>query len=837
MHRIISAVLSLFLAVPPALFAQTTAPGPQDKEARLKQLAELLKSFSDDDYQLALSQLPDQNKNTQLVSRGAVLKSVYNSLAAFEYEQAGRKVETAPAAGGVQEAGQATDVLKWLANATLNYWLKGGQTYVGREISTDSETAKIDSTLVSLDTQLVGGSLDAQKKAGLHLEKAKLYEKLAAAPLETESDDERTARKAERIKKLAALLKSVTDEDYATALQSLPEEASASKSRLADRRQVLRSSYLSLAALEYRRDAKKEGSLSSSAYKRLLQDHSETLVVNPETLQETGWAMDMAKWLGNAALNYWLHGGEDFVNRGFEPGGEKGKFEKSVESGETETGAALDHYQLGQAYEQLAAAAIEPASAEQTAAIKKERLKKLAELLQSVSEEDYQDTLALIPEDSPARPHLASRRKVLKSAYVTLAALEYKDAGRSSDLERLSRDEKESLVIQPQTLQETGWGKKLLGVAALGGIGYAVYKNQESLGIRPRRRAQPNRAPAATTPTEALPAEKPKPKCSETLGCDGVQSHKCPGDGSVDIIVMPAQCAKPPECPGPRCASSEEACPKGRFDNDGYCSNKCSKGNLFVDGQCIAYTRPIRCEGSLKLPSGIPFCHNTVCAEGHQAYGAVCFAKRRQDPQKCPPGYVWGRDPLWMPAPIPPCGPRLSKESCENRTEAFQKHNRNDPRCIKENLRTPNPRGPRMHCMAYIPACGYPELKTGPIAITKASAQIGDLYGALEAEEARLAGVSREQSAEVHGKMGAIYEQLASEYNDAPPTQAPPAPKDQPPAPAPEDSEPPQPEPKAAPRVKKPLPSKEDMLQSEMKDMDDMEKKMRQEVERRRTDE
>lgn len=855
MTMIPSALLLIQLALPTALSAQSQmeAPAPSaaapDKEARLKQLAELLKSFSDDDYQLALSQVPSAGKNQQLVSRGAVLKSVYNSLAAYEYEQAGRKVEASAAAGGVQEAGQATDVLKWLANATLNYWLKGGQTYVGREIRTDSPSAKLDQSLASLETKLAESGLPAEKKSDLHLEKAKLYEQLAAAPLPGESEDDRVARKAERIEKLADLLQSVTDEDYQEALKTLPADSSASKSKLATRAQVLRSSYLSLAALEYRRDAKTAGSPSSKAYDRLVKDNASDLVVDPQTLQETGWAMDLAKWLGNAALNYWLHGGEDFANRGFEPGG--GKPEKTVESGETEVSATLDHYQRGQAFEQMAAAAAAPVNDEEKARVKKERLKRLAELLQSVSEEDYQDTLALIPEDSPARPYLASRGKVLKSAYVTLAALEYNDAARKApqqasapytrSLDRLSRDERDHLMVQPQTLQETGWGKKLLGIAAMGGIGYAVYRNQEALGIRPRRAPQSPPRSASTQPDVDKPSDKTKPPCQEILGCNGVRSSKCPTDGSVEIVTIAAQCPKPPTCPGPQCESRDEACPKGRLDNDSTCSNRCSKGKIFIDGECLPFTRPLRCEGPVTLPSGIPFCHNTICAEGQQAFGAVCFAKKSAPRQQCPPGYVWGKDPLWMPAPIPPCRQQMTAESCANYTEAYRKHNRNEPRCVKQDTLPIGPRGPRMRCQAFIPACGYPELKTNPIddGRIRASAKIGDLYGELEAQEGRLsdAAFRDEERAKTHAAMGALYEQLASLSDPAPaaPTPAPPAtPEAQSPAPAEQIQEPPQPKSKSSPRAQRPPPeSKEDVIQREMKDMDDMEKKMKKEIERR----
>ncbi len=134
---------------------------------------------------------------------------------------------------------------------------------------------------------------------------------------------------------------------------------------------------------------------------------------------------------------------------------------------------------------------------------KKERLKELASLLLEVSDDEYAEVLKGLPEGSTKRPALASRTNLLRSSYMTLAAMEYHDASRQApteagarytrDFDRLSRDEAENLAIDPETLEEAGWFRNFLGAAALGGLGYLVYELQKKGSGRSNRRPPPRR--------------------------------------------------------------------------------------------------------------------------------------------------------------------------------------------------------------------------------------------------------------------------------------------------------------------------------------------------------
>lgn len=490
MLKIPAAVLSFILALQPALLAaQSTAaeagqaPAPSEelvsKEEKVLKLVELLKSFSDDEYEAALSQVPEKAKSAELASRGAVLKSAYKTLAGIELKKAGVEGQ-AP-----QETGREMDVLKWLANAGLNYWLSGGQTFVGRELKADSAAEK---SLAGLNAQLSGAEISPEKKVELHRARAEAYEKLSEEPDAVESPEERIAKKAERLKKLADLLSSVSNEDYQQALKALPAQERGKN--LSSRGKVLNSAYVTLSALEYRQAAQAAPEGASTryleAYARVKKENASSLALDPETLQETGLALDIFKFVGNAALNYWLKGGEDFLSGGAK--GRGGPVQSEEAGAKLGPGAQAErHYEQGAQYEQWAADALKGENEDVQAARKAERLKKLAQLLESISEEEYADVVKELPADSPARPHLASRSKLLTSAYTSLAALEYRAASREApkesqapyqaELERVSRDGAKDLALNPQTLQETGWATNLLSLFALGGIGYAVYEH------------------------------------------------------------------------------------------------------------------------------------------------------------------------------------------------------------------------------------------------------------------------------------------------------------------------------------------------------------------------
>lgn len=504
MRRVLCLVLSSILSFSPLSPAWAQASGSESKEAKLKKLVELLSSFSDEDYEAALSRMPEgAAQSPALASRGTVMKSAYTTLAGYEYQKAsrqasegnkGRYEEAYNRVGGpqaLQEVGWQVDVLKWVGNAALNYWLKGGQDFMGGGGAAPGAMAS-SSAEAFTDT---GAAIEAEATAEGHFDKGQEYERLASAAVKADTEAERLASRRERLKKVIELLKSVSDEDYLQAKgQAAKEETRAPQ--LASRAKALQSAYAALAVLEYEGAAKEvPGGLGhAEARQKAVEESAKALGVSPEALQEAGWQVDLLKWLGNAALNYWLYGGKDLV------GGERGADPRTAQAERTLAGLELKladpaagpekraelRHQMGAAYEELAADAVEPESESELAARKKERLRLLAELLASVSEDEYKEALNMVPGEG-AKTQLSSRGEVLKSAYTTLAALEYRDAERqapveaalqySANLERVSREG--DLVVEPKTLKEKGWGKKLLGLAALGGVGYAVYRFHE----------------------------------------------------------------------------------------------------------------------------------------------------------------------------------------------------------------------------------------------------------------------------------------------------------------------------------------------------------------------
>ncbi len=484
-----------------------------EKGAKLKELIKILESITDDDYDGAVNQAPAKVPE-QASSRTQALGSAYTTMAALEYHEAAVSSSTyAPAYERVQsaqETGWAVDLLKWLGNAAINYALQGGQTYVGRELS-NSETAKLDRKLGGLEMDL-GKAKEPPQQAALHFEMGGVYEQLAAAAVAPPSMDVQVARQEQRLIKLANLLKSFSDDDYKKALAQLPASP-APDAHVATRPDALKSVYLTLAALEYRQAAEIPATVDAQA-----------VMVDTGTLKEAGWAIDVFKWLGNAAINYALNGGQTYVGRKLKDSPADvldkkiGALYTDLAAEKSQKKKAALHGQIGGLYEQLAALAPEPEADEALTAKREARLRELADLLMSVSDDDYKQVLKALPPKAASRKELASRSAILHSSYATLAALEYRQASKQApdktdyagDLKRISQEDAQNLVVNPETLQETGWAMDLLDVATLGGVGYLIYESQHGRHGGHGGNPQPIYAPPAPTPAPP-PAVPPSP--------------------------------------------------------------------------------------------------------------------------------------------------------------------------------------------------------------------------------------------------------------------------------------------------------------------------------------
>jgi len=367
------------------------------------------------------------------------------------------------------------------------------------------------------------------------------------------------ADKMAALKQLVKLLLYMTDADYRKAITQLPPGDPRSP-QLASRSEALKSVSTTLAALEYDLAARKAGDKADPKYseagRSLTERDPQAVGIDPKTLQESGWAITALKWLGSAALNYWFLGAPLLVGRDLGPvsgvaleGAAVDKLDEQLaQPGLTPEKEADLHYQTGAAYERLAAAAAKPEAEDALAAKKEARLKQLAELLETVSDEDYQESLGKTSKKTAGRPELASRRALLKSSYVTLAALEYRQASRQAPQEagakyseayqRVAGGSANPLAIDPENLQETGWISDLLGfagLAAMGGVGYLVVKNQ-------RRHGGSSHTPPAAQAPSAPPAVQPEP---ETPPVVEPKPEKCPpGSKLVD-----GKCVNIGDCP------------------------------------------------------------------------------------------------------------------------------------------------------------------------------------------------------------------------------------------------------------------------------------------------
>lgn len=317
------------------------------------------------------------------------------------------------------------------------------------------------------------------------------------------------AEQKAKLKDLVVLLESVSDDEYA---KNLAEGAAAKGARPATRAAALKSAYASLAALEYRDAAAADARARyADAHARALKADADAASIDAGGLAPASWQMDLLKFLGNAAINYAVYGGLVLIGR--ETGAQSKQARVAglvakLDGAPADQSADL-HYKIGAAYEELAAA--QAPDAEQTAAArKKARLRELADLLQSVNDDDYKAALSRDPA-AAGKPELASRSAVLKSAYVTLAALEYRDAGArsSADLKRVRRDGAKDVVVDPSSLQESGWAQSLLDLAQLGLMGYEIYEETREGGRRHghgERPGAPSRAEEGSqTPAPAAP--------------------------------------------------------------------------------------------------------------------------------------------------------------------------------------------------------------------------------------------------------------------------------------------------------------------------------------------
>ncbi|MBI3554209.1 MAG: hypothetical protein HY077_17055 [Elusimicrobia bacterium] len=707
-------------------------PAASDKGARLKELIKILQSITDDDYDAAVSSVPKPEAEAKpTASRTEAIKTAYDTLAAMEYHDAAtadpkdapKYSEAYHRVGGPTETGWAMDLLEWLGNAAINYALVGGTTYVGRGID--------NSKVKGLEKDLAHA--DADKKGDVHYQLGSAYEELAAAAVAPPPLEAREAQKEARLKRLADLLNSMSDEDYRKALAQLSRDQ-AKAPAVASREAALRSVYTSLEALEYHA----AGESHAKDLDGVLAKNPEAVAVDPATLNETGWAVDLLKWLGNAAINYALNGGETYVGRKLKDS-KADKLEETLAGLENDLAAADSaekkaevRYKMGTVYESLAALSVAPETDDERAARKKARLADLAELLQAVTDDEYKEALKQARGNAGSSA-LASREAVLKSAYVTLAALEYRSAGDryAGDLKRVAEADAKDVVVDPATLQETGWAQDLLGLVTLGGVGYLIYQNERGHG-RHHSDGQgwQARAPAA----EPAPGPRPTPRP------DPLPPQKpCP-----DFTVRSA---------------------------DGYC---------------------VRQGGPAPNPlNPTPGCDPAT--------------------QDC---RVYQRSPQPLPTPVPAPSPFRGVVACP---ESYPGGG-NGP-CVGRGMPHPIFRRP-------VPSYSNPAVAA--LYQTRAGLEI-ELSGADAAPE---------KSAELHHKLGAVYEQLASA---AAPKAEPAAPEPAKPQTGPSSTRiaPPETRPQPRPEAKaerkektieSPQPTKEDLMRKDMKEMDDLEKEMKQKI-------
>jgi len=193
------------------------------------------------------------------------------------------------------------------------------------------------------------------------------------------------------------LLRSLSDDDYKKMLSQLPADKSKdpqleSRAAAAFVRRTRHSPRSSTGKRSCSRPRRAADDYSK-AYDRVTAKDAAAVGVEPEIAQETGWAIDLLKWLGNAAINYALVGGETYVGRKLK--GDRRRpsstsflagLDKDLALADSPEKKAQIHFKAGAAYEALAALPFEAETAAPAGALKKERLDELTDLLQAVSE-------------------------------------------------------------------------------------------------------------------------------------------------------------------------------------------------------------------------------------------------------------------------------------------------------------------------------------------------------------------------------------------------------------------------------------------------------------------
>ena len=227
---------------------------------------------------------------------------------------------------------------------------------------------------------------------------------------------------------------------------------------------------------------------ASSSYKTLTKD-LDALAVNPETLSESGWWQNFDHYINqqpaypyrNTNAIAGVRGGRKIETEADRKTAKLNESLKKINSDYEKADSAALKAELrlasAQIYETLASAATEDAGratgkaapdAKPSLAEKRKKLADTADFIRSLSEDDYKDvSRGIMRGHNPHMRYFASRSTALQTVYTSLAALEYRaaqDAGLPAEkkqevetaLQTLTADEA-SLAVNPANLSETGW--------------------------------------------------------------------------------------------------------------------------------------------------------------------------------------------------------------------------------------------------------------------------------------------------------------------------------------------------------------------------------------------
>jgi hypothetical protein len=344
----------------------------QEKEERVRNLVGLLNGISDADYAAAAKRAGIDAP----APRQEVIKTGYTTMAALEYRQAQQaagdkgegysqnyqkivKQDSASVAidpDTLQESGRGWDIIKQAAWIALKVGVAAAITAAGQEIK-PPEQAQLDARIAGDSAALA--QADAAKSASLHGDLGAAYEQTAAGiKLSVTADPDQphllSDGKRARLGQLANLLQSISDEDYDGAVGQLVAQIPTKGQRppLATRAGALRVTYSAMAQDQYGRAAQLAPSEPKYAQADDRVSGQESAVgAQPQTLQQTGWAVDLLSFLGNAAINYELNGGQVYVGRSLQDQ-TIAKLDKELAAASlTPEKEAELRYRLGQAYE------------------------------------------------------------------------------------------------------------------------------------------------------------------------------------------------------------------------------------------------------------------------------------------------------------------------------------------------------------------------------------------------------------------------------------------------------------------------------------------------------